>query len=166
MSTCHSSPHPLHSHTKNRTVADGIGMEASAAHLPWSLQQQNQICFANELAVGILDVSPPSETGCAFRVHCYSLTRKPETAVPAVHLGGWGGTGRRLPLKKENTSSYVSSLLPSTEHFSQNEAKSATFFNIQAENKRHYQQSCYIMKPDQAMTQARSCRGSPRHTDH
>lgn len=121
------------------TVADGIGMGAPTAHLPWSLQQQNQICLANELAVGILDVSPPSETDCAFRAHCYSLTRKLDPAVPAVHLREWGEMGGRLPLKKKKNSAYVSSLLPSAEHFSQKEAKSGTFFNIEAENERHYQ---------------------------
>lgn len=46
---------------------------------------------------------------------------------------------------------FASAPLPSAKHFNSKAAKSGQFFNIPAENERHYQQNGAVMKLGQAI---------------
>lgn len=95
-------PHAVHptvlcTHTQRTgTVVEGIGTGASTVPLPLTLQQQqNQMCFANELAAQLLDVLPPSQRRAVHLEHI--ATYRPERQKIAVCSGHAPAKGNTPP---------------------------------------------------------------------
>lgn len=79
---------------------------------------------------------------------------------PPERMGrdGWG-FAPQIP-------AFASSLLPSYKALQLKGSQIRAVFNITAENERHYQWNCRVMKPGQAISPGRGAGGSPRRTDH
>lgn len=141
---------------------------SSHPHLPLTLQQQqNQICFANELAEQLLDASAPSQSQAVHSGPCCSWNTKPQRQIllspstctrqhPPEGMGrdSWGSVPQ-IP-------ACASSLLPSYKALQLKGSQIGAVFNITAENERHYQRNCRVRKPGQAITAGREAGGSPQ----
>lgn len=152
-----ASPAATHPAPLCLTQSQDTETGAGSVRLPLTLQQQqqqqqNRICFANELAEQLLDVSAPSQRQVVHLVPCCSSTTKPQDGfcsahAPAkgnLHLKGWGGTvwgfAPQIP-------AFASSPLPSHKALQLKGSQIRAVFNITAENERHYQGNCRVMKP-------------------
>lgn len=170
-----ASPAATHPAPLCLTQSQDTETGAGSVRLPLTLQQQqqqqqNRICFANELAEQLLDVSAPSQRQVVHLVPCCSSTTKPQDGfcsahAPAkgnLHLKGWGGTvwgfAPQIP-------AFASSPLPSHKALQLKGSQIRAVFNITAENERHYQRNCRVMKAG-SDTRKGGPGGSPNRTEH